>query len=142
YMGWISNFANVAPIITAGSATTGDMVWTWDAAATAGSKIDNLVIADGMVVAGGVNAGSGNFHLTGKITTPGAGSRQVRNRGNVDGGITASGTSLAVGPRASTGAAIGSVALGVGATVTGNQFAVALGRSASAAASSVAAGAN
>ena len=136
YMGWISNFDGVAPIITAGTATSGDVVYTWSASATTGSKIDNAVIRDGYLIGSGVAAGGGgNVSIKALVTPPGSG-RQGANRGHIEGGTASAGSSLAAGPRANTGTAIDSIAVGAGASVTGNQRATVVGRSASSAGAS------
>ena len=134
YMGWITNFANVAPIITGGTATAAGPVWEWTGAATAGSKIDNNVIFGSRFIGTGVHAsGAGKVTITGQLTQPGSGEQNV-NSGNSRGGYAGAATSMAVGPKSTTEATLGTVVVGPGASASGTAHqSVAVGRSATAA---------
>jgi hypothetical protein len=119
-----------APIIAAGTATSGGLVWEWPAwTGDANDFLESVVVLDGNLIAYGQELGT-KKQLTGKIGKPGTG--LTTDTGGVRGGKSLDPTSLAAGRAATTGTQIRAVALGVGSSGYGDGVAVGYGSSTSA----------
>lgn len=136
YMGWRSEYADARPVIVAGTASTGAVVW--DSGVSGVSyEVAVVVITAGGVVLAAIQARSGaHSHLRAKVGAPGA--AQFTNQGNLLGGVAAGGLCVAAGLTAAA-SGVESTAFGYGAAATGTH-ATAVGRGATAGSSGTALG--
>lgn len=144
FVSFTTHFADVAPIIAAGTPTSGALVYTWPSAYGANDFIDHPVMPsrNRLLAHGYINGGTNKYILKAHAGSPGARSVSTVDTGGTVGGTATSGDSMALGPQSSTGAAIRSVAAGVGATASTTQDGTAVGYAASAALEATAVGAS
>lgn len=139
YVTFISNFSSVRPIIAAGTPTSGGLVYTWDDPNS--WQLENIVMpTPGKIMAIAQKLDSSFHDFTATTARPGA--LRDLDRGNTKGGVVAQGTSVAVGPGATSGTAPGAVVVGVGATGVGASPLVSIGLNAHGDANSVVIGPN
>lgn len=128
FFGYRVETANTAPFIAASSISAGAMVYEWpDGFALLGDVRGVWPVGGGNLVAvvSPDNSATERYLVTATIPRPGA--ALLDDKGQVFGGVVGRGNSVAVGPRATTGASVRSFAGGVNATVEGVQDSVAVG---------------
>lgn len=126
YVSFLTNYTDVAPIIAAGTVESGSLVYTWPTLPVVGlDEFKNVFLPDrDTLIAYGVFGGTG-YVIRGTAGVPGASTKADLR--NAEGGTVGSWDSVAVGPKASTGTALRSVAYGNTATVTTTQDGTAVG---------------
>lgn len=145
YIGYRTEKAEAAPVLLAGTPTSGAVVYTWAGSFIAYDDIRAVVIPEpGLIQA--VVSTQGNTVadlVTARLAKPGTQHPSLADTGNSFGGTVQQSSAIALGPRSTTGAGIRAVAVGVGSEATGTQDSVAVGYGAKATVSAVVAiGAN
>lgn len=140
YMGFNSSFSDVKPVLVAGTAEAGGLVWEATTAEDGGRIWNQVVTANGKLI-GHYNSpaagGSGDLILTGYVSK-GALDTVRLNTGNILGATTAEPTSVAIGRGASVPtSAVESVVIGSGASVSSTGQSVVIGEKATAPATCV-----
>lgn len=134
YVSFATGYSDVAPIIAAGTATSGALAYTWTGTYAANDIINHPVMPSThrMLAYAYMNGGANRQIITALAAPPGARSVTTVDTGGAVGGTANIGDSLALGPQSTTGDASRSVAVGVGAVASTTQDCTSVGNAASA----------
>lgn len=133
YVGFLSNrnssatYEAVRPMIAASDGIVANPVWYSDDATMA--RVYNLAVADNHIIGRLADKSFGWHVMRGRVQNPGSSpATNLLTDGRIVAGSATSGSSMAIGYGASTGAAVQSVAIGKGAVSTaGTQFQTVIG---------------
>lgn len=139
YIGYRTEKAEAAPVLLAGTPTSGAVVYTWPGSFIAYDDIRAVVIPEpGRIQAVVSTQGNTVFSLiSARLAKPGAQNASIADTGNSFGGAVSQSSAVAIGPRSTTGTGIRAVAVGVAAEASGTQDSVAVGYGAKATVSAV-----
>lgn len=129
YVAFVTHFADVAPVIAAGTPTSGALVYTWPGAYLANDYLGSVVLpsAGRLLAYGYIDGGASRYIIKAHPSSPGARSVSTMDTGGALGGSAVSGDSMALGPRATAGEASRATAVGIGAAASTTQDGTAVG---------------
>ena len=144
YMGWVTAFGDVPPIISAGTVESGELVWSWPNGQANSDRVSHVIMPSRDRFIATVAISNVLSLASGTLGAPSAVSASLGDTSAILGGASASGDSLAVGRSASVAAGgIRNTAVGMSSAVTsGATDATSVGYGATAAANGVALGAS